>query len=158
LLSQTSGLQNVLSTVPEINQVPDLVQLARAAELSDDPGCKFSYNNKATNLLAGIVKQASGMRMDQDIGKELFAPLGITDFGWDLDRAGNPHGMSGLKIRAIDLAKIGQLMLDQGLWQGKQVLSEDWVKRSIELSQTLFPRYGLLWWLHFESESLADTD
>jgi CubicO group peptidase (beta-lactamase class C family) len=104
------------------------------------------------------VKQASGMRMDQYIGKELFAPLGITDFGWDLDRAGNPHGMSGLKIRAIDLAKIGQLMLDGGVWKGKQVLSNDWVQRSIEPSQTLFPRYGLLWWLHFESEDLTVPD
>jgi CubicO group peptidase (beta-lactamase class C family) len=158
LLSQTSGLQNVLSTVPEINQSPDFVQLALAAELSDDPGAKFSYNNKATNLLAGVVKQASGMRMDQFLGKELFEPLGIKDFGWTLDRAGNPHGMSGLQIRAIDLAKIGQMMLDLGSWKGQQILSKEWVKKSVEPSQELYPSYGLLWWLHFDSQTVWLTD
>ncbi len=158
LLSQTSGLQNLPTTVPEIYPSPDFVQLALAAELSDDPGSKFSYNNKATNLLAGVVKQASGMRMDQYLGKELFEPLGIKDFGWTLDRAGNPHGMSGLQIRAIDLAKIGQMMLDLGSWKGKQILSKEWVKKSIEPSQELYPSYGLLWWLQFESQTISLTD
>lgn len=155
LLSQTSGLQNLRTTAPEIYPSPDFVQLALAAELSDAPGSKFSYNNKATNLLAGVVKQASGMRMDQYLGKEVFEPLGITEFSWTLDRAGNPHGMSGLQIRAIDLAKIGQMMLDEGAWHGKQILSKDWIRKSIAPSQELYPRYGLLWWLHFESEAFA---
>ena len=131
LLSQTSGLQNLPTTMPEIYPSPDFVQLALAAELSDDPGSKFSYNNKATNLLAGVVKRASGMRMDQYLGKEIFEPLGITDVSWDLDQAGNPHGMAGLDIRAIDLAKIGQMMLDEGSWNGKQILSKEWVRKSI---------------------------
>jgi CubicO group peptidase (beta-lactamase class C family) len=159
LLNQTSGLQNVPSTGPEIYPSPDFVQLALAAELSDDPGSKFSYNNKAVNLLAGVVKQASGgIRMDQYLGKEIFEPLGIKDFSWTLDRAGNPHGMSGLQIRAIDLAKIGQMMLDRGSWKGKQILSEDWVRKSVEPSQEYYPLYGLLWWLHFQSATVSVTD
>jgi CubicO group peptidase (beta-lactamase class C family) len=159
LLSQTSGLQNVPSTVQEIYPSPDFVQLALAAELSDDPGSKFSYNNKAVNLLAGVVQQASGgKRMDQYLGKEIFEPLGIKDFSWTLDRAGNPHGMSGLQIRAIDLAKIGQMLLDRGSWKGKQILSEDWVKKSVEPSQELYPLYGLLWWLHFKSATVSIND
>jgi CubicO group peptidase (beta-lactamase class C family) len=159
LLNQTSGLQNVPSTGPEIYPSPDFVQLALAAELNDDPGSKFSYNNKAVNLLAGVVKQASGgIRMDQYLGKEIFEPLGIKDFSWTLDRAGNPHGMSGLQIRAIDLAKIGQMMLDRGSWKGKQILSEDWVRKSVEPSQEYYPLYGLLWWLHFQSATVSVTD
>ena len=158
LLSQTSGLQNVRMTPVEIYPSPDFVQLALAAELSDEPGSKFSYNNKAVNLLAGVVQRASGMRMDKYLGKEIFEPLGIKDFSWTLDSAGNPHGMSGLQIRAIDLAKIGQMMLDEGAWKGKQILSKDWVGKSIAPSQDLYPSYGLLWWLHPESESLAVDD
>jgi CubicO group peptidase (beta-lactamase class C family) len=159
LLNQTSGLQNVPSTVSEIYPSRDFVQLALAAELSDDPGSKFSYNNKAVNLLAGVVKQASGgIRMDQYLGKEIFEPLGIKDFSWTLDPAGNPHGMSGLQIRAVDLAKIGQMMLDRGSWKGKQILSEDWVRKSVEPSQEIYPLYGLLWWLHFESATVTLTD
>jgi len=158
LLSQTSGLQNVASTPVEINPSPDFVQLALAAELSDEPGSKFLYNNKAVNLLAGVVQRASGMRMDKYLAKEIFEPLGMTEVGWTLDRSGNPHGMSGLQIRAIDLAKIGQMMLDEGSWKGKQILSKDWVSKSIAPSQDLYPSYGLLWWLHPESESLAVDD
>jgi CubicO group peptidase (beta-lactamase class C family) len=50
------------------------------------------------NLLVGVVKQASGMRMDQYVATEVFEPLVIKDFTWTLDRAGNPHGMAGLQI------------------------------------------------------------
>jgi len=146
LLNHTSGLQNPRITT-EIYASPDFVQLALAAELSDDPGSKFAYNNKAVNLLAGVVQRASGTRMDLYIGKEIFEPLGITDFQWSLDRSGNPHGMSGLQIRAIDLAKVGQMMLDEGVWMGKQIVSKEWVRRSIEPAQAFNPTCGLLWWL-----------
>ena len=146
LLNHTSGLQSNLIT-PEIYASPDFVQFALAAELSGDPGSKFFYNNKAVNLLAGIVRRASGERMDVFVGKEIFGPLGIKDFGWTLDKAGNPHGMAGLQIRAIDLAKIGQMMLDKGAWKGRQVVSKEWVRRSVEPGQALEPTCGLLWWL-----------
>ena len=68
--------------------------------------------------------------MDVYIGEEIFKPMGITDFRWSLDKAGNPHGMAGLQIRAVDLAKIGQMMLDGGTWRGRRVVSEDWVRLS----------------------------
>jgi len=157
LLNHTSGLQNVPSSV-EINVSPNFVQFALAAELSDSPGSKFSYNNKAVNLLAGIVWRASGTRMDRLIAKQIFEPLEITDFGWSLDRSGNPMGMAGLQIRAIDLAKIGQLMLDEGSWNGKTILSRSWVRQSVEPSQTLAPNCGLLWWLLVGSERYTLDD
>jgi CubicO group peptidase (beta-lactamase class C family) len=147
LLNHTSGLQNVPITSFEIYPSPDFVKLALAAEVSDEPGSKFAYNNKAVNLLAGIVERASGMRMDLYLAKEIFEPLGIKDFHWTLDRAGNPHGMSGLEIRALDFAKIGQMLLDEGTWKGKPILSKDWIGKSVEPSQSLEPTCGLLWWL-----------
>jgi CubicO group peptidase (beta-lactamase class C family) len=96
--------------------------------------------------------------MDQFIGKEIFEPLGITDFGWSLDKAGNPHGMSGLQIRAIDMAKIGQMMLDEGSWNGKPILSKNWVRQSVEPGQTLVSTCGLLWWLKRGPERLVVDD
>jgi CubicO group peptidase (beta-lactamase class C family) len=125
LLNHTSGLQNERNTTVEIYPSPDFVQLALAADLSDEPGSKFAYNNKAVNLLAGLVQRASGTRMDLFLGKEIFEPLGIKDFAWTLDQSGNPHGMSGLQIRAMDMAKIGQMMLDEGFWKGKRILSKE---------------------------------
>ena len=85
--------------------------------------------------------------MDDFIARELFEPLGIKEFHWFLDRAGNPSAMAGLRIRAIDLAKIGQMMLDEGAWKGRQILSKEWVRKSVEPSQSFDPTCGLLWWL-----------
>jgi CubicO group peptidase (beta-lactamase class C family) len=146
LMNHTSGLQNVPNTTVEIYPSHDFVRLALAAELTSKPGTAFAYNNKAVNLLAGLVKRASGRRMDEYIGDEIFAPLGIRDFTWTLDEAGNPHAMSGLQIRALDLARLGQLMLQGGGWKGKTILPRWWVAESTRAGQALVPSCGLLWW------------
>jgi CubicO group peptidase (beta-lactamase class C family) len=157
LLNHTSGLQCV-AMANEINASPDHVQFALAAELSDDPGSRFVYNNKAVNLLAGIVARASGMRMDKYIAAEIFEPLGIKEYGWSLDRLGNPEGMAGLQIRAIDLAKIGQMMLDDGTWKARQIVSKDWVRKSVAPGQPLDPTCGLLWWLNYGQTFMSVDD
>ena len=131
LLNHTSGLQADAITT-EIYASKDFVKLALAANAQDEPGTKFFYNNKAVNLLAGIVQKASGQRMDKYIGAEIFAPLGITQFDWSLDPSGNPHGMSGLQIRAEDLLKIGQMLLQGGQWNGRQLVSKAWIAQSTQ--------------------------
>jgi CubicO group peptidase (beta-lactamase class C family) len=158
LLNHTSGLQND-SKNDEIYVSPDFVQLALAAELSDDPGARFFYNNKAVNLLAGIVARASGQSMDVYIGEQIFRPMGITNFRWSRDKAGNPHGLAGLEILAIDLVKIGQMMLDGGTWRGYRVVSEEWVRVSTtEPGQPYEPNCGLLWWLVVGGQSYVVDD
>lgn len=148
LLSHTSGLQNLPSTEQEIYPSPDVVQLALAAELDAVPGTTWSYNNKAVNLLAALVSKVAGERVDRYLDRRLFQPLGITDFKWDLDRAGNPYGMSGLQIRPLDFAKVGAMLADGGVWRGKRILSEGWVRESTGgASQSFNPNNGLLWWL-----------
>jgi CubicO group peptidase (beta-lactamase class C family) len=158
LMNHTSGLENH-PQAGEIFASPDFVQFALTADLSDDPGSRFAYNNKAVNLLAGVVRKAAGRRMDVYIGEEIFAPMGIADFTWSLDGAGNPHGMAGLQIRAIDLAKIGQMMLDGGTWKGRRLVSEEWVKLSTgQPGQPHDPTCGLLWWLIPGGEAYAIDD
>ena len=147
LLNHTSGLQNETRADVEIYPSPDFVQLALAAELSNDPGTFFAYNNKAVNLLAGIVQKASGKRMDLYIRDEIFAPLGITDYSWMLDKAGNPHGMAGLHILPSDFAKLGQLVLNRGKWDDRQIIAESWFDLSFRPGQEFEPTCGLLWWL-----------
>jgi CubicO group peptidase (beta-lactamase class C family) len=147
LLTHTSGLQNEANTVIEIYPAPDAIKLALAAELSDPPGTKFSYNNKATNLLAGIVQRASGQRMDRYVAGHIFRPLGIVDARWvELDRAGTPYAMSGLVMTAADLLKIGQLVLGNGSFAGKRVLSERTMQAIVDQGDPSYPGYGLLWW------------
>jgi CubicO group peptidase (beta-lactamase class C family) len=146
LLTHTSGLQSAPNT-KEIYASRDFVQLALAAELDTAPGEVWSYNNKALNLLAALVKRATGQRLDVYLKRRLFAPMGITTTTWSLDAAGNAHGMSGLQIEPKDLAKLGQLMLQEGKWNGRQLLSAKWVALSSQASTSLRPNYGLLWWL-----------
>jgi len=147
LLNHTSGLQNETRADVEIYPSPDFVQLALAAELSNDPGTFFAYNNKAVNLLAGIVQKASGKRMDLYIRDGIFTPLGITDYSWMLDKAGNPHGMAGLHILPSDFAKLGQLVLNRGKWDDRQIIAESWFDLSFRPGQEFEPTCGLLWWL-----------
>jgi CubicO group peptidase (beta-lactamase class C family) len=155
LLTQTSGLQADRKTGTEIYGNPDFVQLALCAELSADPGTRFFYNNKATNLLAGLVQRISGQRLDLYLRNEVFAPLGITDVTWELDPAGNPHAMAGLQIRPADLARLGQLMLDGGKWRGRQLLSAAWVKEATAPGP-VNKGYGHLWWLIRDSTLTID--
>lgn len=125
LLNHTSGLQNVPNAGIEIEVAPDVIQLALCAELDSAPGKQFSYNNKASNLLSGIVQKASGLHLDEFLQKNLFSSIGITNFKWLKDKSGNPLGMSGFHVLPEDLAKIGMLILNKGKWNGKQLLSED---------------------------------
>lgn len=146
LLDHTSGLQNAPNAGEEIYPAPDAVQLALAAELSSTPGEAFAYNNKATNLLAGVIAKASGKPMDVYINERLFRPLGIVPGPWYRDAAGHPHGMAGLPLTARDAAAIGQLLLDDGVApDGTRLLPEGFVQ-ALYTPGPRSPRVGLLWW------------
>ena len=146
LLDHTSGLQNAPNAGAEIYPAPDVVQLALAAELDSAPGEEFSYNNKATNLLAGVIHKASGKPMHEYLGARLFAPLGIEAGEWHRDEAGNPHAMAGLPLTARDAARIGQLLLEDGrLPDGTRLLPEGFVD-TLFAPSARSERVGLLWW------------
>lgn len=144
LLDHTSGMQ--VGESNEVETSPDVVQLALAAELSDAPGARFNYNNKAVNLLAGIVQEAIGRRMDELLISDVFARMDFGEFEWVRDTAGNPYAYARLKIRPEDLAKLGQLVLDGGRWNGQQLISPAWIEASMQGSKQNL-RCGLLWWL-----------
>lgn len=145
LLQHTSGICGDPIT-EAIYRSEDFVAHALSAGLCSTPGETFFYNNNATNLLAGLVQRASGKPLDDYLHDTLFAEMGIERFSWTRDRSGNPHGMSGLQIHAMDLARIGQLMLDGGRWQGRQLVPQDWVGASIQPGP-IDPWSGMLWWL-----------
>jgi len=146
LLNHTSGLQNLPSAGAEIYPSPNAIKLALAAELADDPGAAFSYNNKAVNLLAGIIEKASGQRMDLFFASEVFGPMGIDIHQWYFDESGNPHAMAGLKLFARDLAKFGQLVLAKGVWDGQPLVSPEYIDAMLDQGQPYDARFGWLWW------------
>ncbi|MDX2061193.1 MAG: serine hydrolase domain-containing protein [Gemmatimonadales bacterium] len=155
LLNHTSGLQNVGNAGIEIYPAPNAIQLALAAELTADPGTEFSYNNKAVNLLAGIIERASGLRMDLFFQDQFFGPLGIEEYQWYFDRSGSPHAMAGLRLKAADVAKFGLLVLDRGRWKGQQLIGESFLAEMTRPSQPHYPLVGLLWWIEPDTQQVT---
>lgn len=143
IMNHRSGLQNVPNASEEINSSPDYVQLALCAELDDEPGSRLSYNNKAVNILAGIVERISYKKLDEYMKDTIFTPLGITEFFWGKDPAGNPGVLAGLMVFPEDLAKLGQLVLSRGEWAGQQIIEPTW----FDLINSQSGEVGLLWWL-----------
>jgi CubicO group peptidase (beta-lactamase class C family) len=163
LLNHTSGLQirHFEYDIPdnqEIYQAPDVVQFALAAEIVTEPGEKFEYNNKAVNLLAGIIKKASGKRMDLYFKDEIFKPMNIKQLAWEFDKAGNTHVMAGLSLTAIDFAKFGTLILNKGLYNNQRIVSEKWVEESLNEGGSRNKSSGLLWWRMIETSFVVDEE
>lgn len=156
LMNHTSGLQTFPRTDVEIYPAPDAIQLALAAELDSKPGTDAVYNNKAVNLLAGIIEKTSGEPMDVFFRDGLFRTMDIHPGRWDRDNTGHPYAMAGLPLTAADLAKLGQLVLDRGQWHGQQLLTASYVDTMLAPS-SLEGQCGLLWWrerewTHFDTD------
>ena len=154
LLSHTSGIVSERDT-RAIYASGDFVRHALDAGVRDEPGTEFFYNNSAVNLLAGVIGRIAGKPMDEFLRDDLFAAMGISDVAWSRDRSGNPHGMSGLQIHARDLAKLGQLVLNAGVWEGRRLIEQAWFETSLQPGSRLNPRAGLLWWLIRDDEAIV---
>lgn len=157
LMNHTSGMQNAPNTSVEMYPSPDFVKLALAAEITDKPGTKFSYNNKAVNLLGGIVKLLTRKRLDNYLYEKVFEPLGIDDYDWTDDEEGNPHCMSGFQVLPKDMAKLGQFFLQKGKWEDKQLINASWFDETVK-PNTLSANYGLLWWLEYKEIQVIIDD
>lgn len=151
LLNHTSGIQNYQNAGIELEPAPNykvknVIDLALAAELSNIPGEKFDYNNKAVALLGGIVEKASGKRFDHFFIDEFYKSMNISSYDWVQDEDGNPTTHGAFYIKASDLIKFGELLLNKGVYNGKQIISESWIEESFKQGQPFDPRFGLLWW------------
>jgi hypothetical protein len=92
------------------------------------PGTHFLYNTSATYMLSAIVQRATGQTVLDYLRPRLFEPLGIDDPTWGTSPQGISLGGYGLSVRTEDIAKFGQLYLQKGQWQGKQLLPAAWVE------------------------------
>ena len=113
------------------------------------PGTRFEYCNGASFLLSAILQEQTGMNALKFAEKHLFDPLGISDVTWPSNPQGITVGYSDLHMRPHDMAKIGFLYLNDGLWDGKRIISSQWIKASTRkhIASTLLPGYGYQWWI-----------
>ncbi len=95
-----------------------------------EPGSIFAYNQPCTFALAAIVQRVSGESLTDFLRPRLFDPLGIDELGWERDAAGREIGWSGLYAPTEAVAKLGQLYLQGGHWEGRQLLDREWVEEA----------------------------
>ena len=124
LLTMQSGVPfSELGTVTESEWTATFI----GSELSFAPGEKFHYNSMNSYLLAQIIAKLSGEGAADYIAKRIFAPLGITNYLWELSPEGGAKGGFGLYLSCESWAKIGELLLNMGSFGGKQIVSRSWI-------------------------------
>ncbi len=107
-----------------------LPKLFLALPVAHKPGTHFVYNTPATYMLSAMVQKATGQALVDYLRPRLFEPLGIDSPRWDADKHGVTLGGYGLRVRTEDIARFGQLYLQKGQWQGRQLVPAEWVAQA----------------------------
>jgi CubicO group peptidase (beta-lactamase class C family) len=149
LLTMSSGIAWDETTKPYSDTQNSEIQMNRAADpyryvleqpVAAPPGTKYNYSGGSTALLAAIIRKTTGRQIDDFADAALFQPLGIKDFQWVKLVNGDPSASSALRLRPRDLAKIGQLVLSHGNWNGHQIVSANYITQS---TKSMFSAGGL---------------
>jgi CubicO group peptidase (beta-lactamase class C family) len=177
LLTMTTGFQwrtgahNREQSIERLRRSPNWVEFILALPVQERSFGRFQYNSAASHLLSAIITRSSG-RCAQDFARDnLFAPLGIVlptadtqhnfsqeviyrnkSGGWPQDPQGNSIGGWGLVLKPRDMARFGYLYLNNGQWDGRQILPRRWIEDSLT---PYTPGYGYLWWLRDLSETFV---
>jgi CubicO group peptidase (beta-lactamase class C family) len=136
----------------ELSQ-PDAVEATLDLPSVTPPGSRFSYCSASSIVLGGLIANATGTSIPDYAHEVLFSPLGIETALWSAAPGGWTDTGGSLQMRPRDMARLGQLMLQGGNWNGIQVLPEDWVRQSVQqqvrltFNDTWGRGYGFLWWL-----------
>lgn len=145
LLNQTSGLswKGYLEHEDWLNS-NDPISYVLEKELDHLPGTAYNYNSGATHLLSAIIAKTSGKSTLAFADEFLFTDLNINDLDWQIRNDGNYDGSGlGLKMKPIDLMKLGQLLHKRGKWDGQVVVSEKWTERLFDEKEKLSTDWGI---------------
>jgi CubicO group peptidase (beta-lactamase class C family) len=165
ILTMTSGLEweekvpyaDTRSDSSRMEGTDDWVTYTINKPMASEPGMDFNYSSGASQLLAHIFLRETGTDIDAYAGEHLFAPLGI-NYHWKRSYDGTTDTEGGLFMSGLDLIKIGHLMLDDGVWQGQQIVSKSWIQDSLTSSvpenkaDKAFS-YGYQWWLYHRPDN-----
>lgn len=130
LLELTIGQDKGLMFSKDIKQLPedtDLLYYILNYDINHDPGTHFVYNNAATYLLCAITQKVTGQYFRDWIQKELFDEMGLTLGEWEKSKQGICLGASGLKLKNSDMHKVALLLLNDGVYDGKQIIEREWI-------------------------------
>ncbi len=114
----------------EVFTTEDWVSSFLSLPIRDEPGTKFLYNTSASYMLSAIIQKVTGQTLLDYLGPRLLDPLGISGLDWETDLQGIQAGGWGIRVKSEDMAKFGQLFLQKGKWNGKQLLPESWIEEA----------------------------
>jgi CubicO group peptidase (beta-lactamase class C family) len=165
LASMTSGLACEAEpdepTLAAMEASEDYVQFALDLPMAAEPGTTFSYCSPGMHLLSAILTEATGMTELEFAQEYLFDPLGFATVFWPDDPQGYSHGWGDAVIHPRDMARLGQLFLDRGVWNGAQIVPQTWIEDAVSVHASTGDAgtgYGLGWWIeqaHLREESSA---
>ncbi|HWQ41229.1 MAG TPA: serine hydrolase [Desulfosporosinus sp.] len=152
LLEHTSGIYWPESGGPMFRnfvQSENWVDFVLSQPMATKPGTAFNYSTGGSHLLSAIIQQAAGQTSYDFALEHLLQPLGMDSVQWRTDPQGITDGGNGISMNARDAAKFGQLYLDGGRWNDRQILPEAWVAESTKPQSAAqpIPGYGYQWWL-----------
>ena len=154
--NEGSGYDNPNDSASQMEATDDWIKFVIDRPMAHEPGAPFAYNSGATELLAYIFQKQTGQDIEHYARKYLFGPLGISHYYWKRTPKGVVDTEGGLYLQPEDLAKIGYLFLHTGSWNGKQIVSAEWVKQSLAPSADAGNgvKYGFQWWLFPQGDRL----
>lgn len=149
LLTMTSGLQSIHEASGNWLSIPDIVGYSLSLEMLGFPGTRFDYNSALTHMLSVIITNKSGVTTFDYAKSKLFDKIGITCNKWEKDLFGRYIGGTGMYFTPRDLAKFGNLYVNNGKMNGEDVIPESWVSLSsqpvIKVEASYYYGYG--WWV-----------
>lgn len=167
LMTMKSGIRYIEDypgDLPEDDDItyyhPDLRQAAlNETEIVEKPDQNFLYNNYNPLLIGMLIERSTGRSVSKYLEEKIWKPLGMESIGsWSLDENGFEKMESGINAKSIDFAKFGRLFLNEGNWNGKQILSKEWIAEATqpddESDSNAFYKY--FWWINKRLNGKSD--
>ncbi len=152
LLNMSSGL--VWNEDQEINplldhEIIDPVSVVLQRNLESGPGSAFNYNTVLPHIVSDIISMEVGQTFEDYAKEQILSPLGIDRYQWLRDNNGSVWGGVGLQLTARDLAKFGQLILNDGRWENQSLINAEWVEmiQDPQIQTNGSAGYSLQWWI-----------
>jgi CubicO group peptidase (beta-lactamase class C family) len=157
-LTMSTGLEFHEIDIPYEDPANDLFAMYRTNNMwqyvlnrpmENDPGTHWSYNSGGIELLGGAIEHATGYGVADFAEEFLFNPIGINYFSWWKEPVSNQYGCGGgLHLKPRDMARFGYLYLNNGTWNGTQVISSEWIAESTQMYYDTgsWYHYGYTWW------------
>ncbi len=153
LLTMSSGLPRVRGGVG-MNAGGDATAYCAGLDIQYEPGERFVYSNEGVQLLSPVLETAAGVPLWEFARDELFAPMGLTTTEMRRDSVGNTLTYADARTTLRELARFGQLVLDDGMVGDRSVISSEWLDAMAKPSEAS-AGYGYLWWLYEDPKVVA---